>query len=255
MDDEIMREFLVESHENLDQLDQLLVELEEHPGSRERLAGIFRTIHTLKGTSGFLALGKLEAIAHVGETLLSKLRDGELTLDRERTDVLLRMVDTIRLHLRAIEATGREEDDDPAPLVAAITALSEREASPVVQRVAASAKDAGRARAPETVHPEAPSPAPAPKPTATARAEEPEEHADPRRGAADTSIRVDVQLLDRLMNLVGELVLARNQVLQVTAGFEDSGIQATSQRLNLVTTELQEGIMKTRMQPIGGLWG
>ncbi|MFO0708287.1 MAG: chemotaxis protein CheA [Sandaracinus sp.] len=274
-DDDIVKEFLVESYENLDQLDQLLVELEENPTSRERLASIFRTIHTLKGTSGFLAFHRLEAIAHVGENLLSKLRDGELALDQPRTNALLAMVDTIRHLLRAIEATGQEDDRDPSELVARLTALTE--ATPVAAPVAAPAP---RTVAPRSIAPAPKAPSLAPKSVAPVRAhvsvapaaigaandphpahpaahpgkEESEEASETKRGAADSSIRVDVQLLDRLMNLVGELVLARNQVLQVTTNLEDSVIQATSQRLNLVTTELQEGIMKTRMQPIGSIW-
>ncbi len=105
--DEIVSEFLVESHENLDQLDRDLLALEQDPNSRELLSSVFRTIHTIKGTSGFLAFGQLEAITHVGENLLSKLRDGALVLSSEITDALLAMVDAIRQLLRTIEATGR----------------------------------------------------------------------------------------------------------------------------------------------------
>ena len=85
--DDIVEEFLVESHENLDQLDTDLVALEQEPDSRERLSSIFRTIHTIKGTSGFLAFGRLEEVTHVGENMLSRLRDGVLALTPERTSV------------------------------------------------------------------------------------------------------------------------------------------------------------------------
>src|SRR5690242_21031895 len=94
--DDIVQEFLIESHENLDQLDRDLVELEQHPGSRELLSSIFRTIHTIKGTSGFLALGRLERLTHVVETLLSRLRDGEVSMTPPIAEALLRMVDTVR---------------------------------------------------------------------------------------------------------------------------------------------------------------
>ena len=94
--DELVQEFLIESYENLDQLDRDFVELEQHPGDRERLGGIFRTIHTIKGTSGFLAFGKLEKVTHVGENLLSRLRDGSLDLSEEITSALLAMVDAVR---------------------------------------------------------------------------------------------------------------------------------------------------------------
>ena len=104
--DEIVQEFLVESHENLDQLDSDLLALEQEPGSRALLGSIFRTIHTIKGTSGFLAYGHLEAVAHVGESLLSRLRDGELVLTPDMTSALLEMVDAVRGLLSSIEATG-----------------------------------------------------------------------------------------------------------------------------------------------------
>ena len=129
MDDdaEIIAEFLVESHENLDQLDRDLVELEQHPGSRELLSSIFRTIHTIKGTSGFLAFGRLEKLTHVGETLLSKLRDGEYAMNEPIAEALLRMVDTVRVLLDGIERSGNDKDPavDVVPVQAAIELLLE----------------------------------------------------------------------------------------------------------------------------------
>src|SRR5271169_4583708 len=112
MSDDIVREFLVESSENLDLLDRELVQLEKDPTNRETLASVFRTIHTIKGTCGFLGFTKLERVAHVGENLLSRLREGELTLNPEITTALLRMVDAIRQMLRSIEAIGNEGDRD-----------------------------------------------------------------------------------------------------------------------------------------------
>ncbi|MGN6609578.1 MAG: Hpt domain-containing protein, partial [Jatrophihabitans sp.] len=109
-DDEIIQEFLVESYENLDQLDRDFVELEQHPGSRELLSSIFRTIHTIKGTSGFLALSRLERVTHIGENLLSKLRDGEMSMTPRTADALLHMVDCVRSLLTVIENTGSDAD-------------------------------------------------------------------------------------------------------------------------------------------------
>src|SRR4051812_43986038 len=122
--DDIVEEFLVESHENLDQLDSDLVALEQDPNSRERLSSIFRTIHTIKGTSGFLAFNRLEEVTHVGENMLSRLRDGELALTPARTSVLLQMVDTVRSLLASIEASGGEGPVDVSAVVAAITAAA-----------------------------------------------------------------------------------------------------------------------------------
>src|SRR5438270_9677571 len=121
--DDIVEEFLVESHENLDQLDSDLVALEQEPTSRERLSSVFRTIHTIKGTSGFLAFNRLEEVTHVGENLLSRLRDGELALTPARTSALLEMVDCVRSLLASIEASGGEGAVDVSAVVTALTAV------------------------------------------------------------------------------------------------------------------------------------
>ncbi len=223
---DVVREFLIESRENLDQLDRDLVALEQDPRSREALGSVFRTIHTIKGTCGFLGFGRLEAVAHAGESLLSRLRDGTLTLTPEIAAALLEMVDAVRGMLGCIETTGTDGDADYAALLARLAHLCAGE------------------------------PPPAPEPAETApRPAAPEDGARRPRGAADPTIRVDVRLLDRLMNLVGELVLARNQLLQMRGTRAEPALAAAAQRLDAITTALQEGVTKARMQPIGGLWG
>ena len=114
---EIVNEFLIESYENLDRLDKDLVELEQDPGNTDILASIFRTIHTIKGACGFIGLHKLERVAHVGENLLGKLREGELVLNPARTDALLAMVDAIRQILESIEKDRNEGDVDYSKLI------------------------------------------------------------------------------------------------------------------------------------------
>jgi two-component system chemotaxis sensor kinase CheA len=312
--DDIVEEFLVESHENLDQLDTDLVALEQEPNSRERLSSIFRTIHTIKGTSGFLAFNRLEEVTHVGENMLSRLRDGELDLTPTRTSVLLQMVDTVRSLLASIESSGGEGSVDVSSVVAGITAAMEDgsaveapAAEPAVEpaarpaatrtrktaarstaakapaakapaRKAAPAKKAAPPAGVEDVAPEVPvteAPLPpvaeTPLPEATVPAPRPaaddEEHPEHpegaaahaadgqgRRGVADSTIRVDVDLLDELMLLVGELVLTRNQIVQYVGRTNDTDLLRASQRLNLIASELQEGVMKTRMQPIDHIW-
>ncbi|MGE0679658.1 MAG: Hpt domain-containing protein [Candidatus Binatia bacterium] len=126
--DDIVKDFLIESYENLDQLDRHLVALEKEPTSRELLSAIFRTIHTIKGTCGFLGFGKLESVAHVGESLLSRLRDGHLQLNPELTTALLAMVDAIRQMLASIEATGQDGDGDYSELITTLTRLQEGKA-------------------------------------------------------------------------------------------------------------------------------
>src|SRR5688572_10737534 len=137
--DDIVEEVLVESHENLDQLDSDLVALEQDPNSRERLSSIFRTIHTIKGTSGFLAFNRLEEVTHGGENMLSRLRDGALELTPARTSVLLQMVDTVRSLLTSIEATGGEGNVDVSAVVAAISLAMEDTPSEPVPAAAAPA--------------------------------------------------------------------------------------------------------------------
>src|SRR6202161_2928317 len=123
MSDDIVREFLVESSENLDLLDRELINLEKDPGNRGTLASIFRTIHTIKGTCGFLGFTKLESVAHVGENLLSKLRDGELVLGPEITTALLKMIDAIRQMLHSIETTETEGERNDEALIQTLTKL------------------------------------------------------------------------------------------------------------------------------------
>lgn len=234
--DDIVSEFLAESGEGLDRLDRSLVALEQNPGDRELLADIFRCIHTIKGTSGFFGFGTLESVTHVGENLLSDLRDGRLALTPAMTSGLLQLVDAVRSILSTVAATGAEGEQEFPELVALLTRL--READPVPPPPSPSVPPrtgARRKRASRAVT------APAAAPTGPA-------------APAETTLRVDVALLDKLMTLVGELVLARNQILQLAPASEDPAFTATTQRLNLITTELQEGVMKTRMQPIGNVW-
>ncbi len=321
---DIVQDFLVESYENLDRLDRDLVGLEKNPKDKDALAGVFRTIHTIKGTCGFLGFSKLEKVAHVGENLLTLLRDGQLTLNPEITTALLGMVDAVRQMLREIQSTGQDGENDypelreiltrlkqvddsppqstpaaqsPSLLEAKETAPIETSAAPARQGIditspfapppPASKKEAdsknamaakGPAKAqeqpPAQLHPEPPPPAAASAPDAAAPVSSPAPRAEakgrpksvgvasrqpaqePRhREAGAESIRVAVSVLDKLMTLVGELVLARNQLLQISTTVEDAGLQAVSQRMNLIATELQEQVMKTRMQPIGNIWG
>jgi len=121
--DDIVKEFLVESYENLDRLDRELLQLEKNPNDREILASVFRTIHTIKGTSGFLAFNQLGAVTHVGESLLGLLRDGQKALDRDITNALLAMVDTVRQILASIEATGGEGERNDDGLISRLTRL------------------------------------------------------------------------------------------------------------------------------------
>jgi len=287
--DDLLKDFLVESYENLDRLDQDFVILEQDPGNRDRLGSIFRTIHTIKGSCGFFGYGKLERVTHAGESLLSLLRDGQLALTEEITSALLALVDAVRTALRNIETTGQEGEEEYQALIDRLTQLKtpqpagqptgaqpasvaepsveempEPEPEPVMQpqavpvpEVAAVAATPPAASISEAV---APAARPAPVAATPAVAEESLERpgkssaGDTTASVGESNIRVDVGLLDKLMNLVGELVLARNQILQFAQSQKEAAFLGTTQRLNLITTELQEHVMKTRMQPIDNVW-
>jgi two-component system chemotaxis sensor kinase CheA len=265
---EVLREFLLETHENLAQIDNDLLTLEKNPTEREALARVFRAVHSTKGTAGFIGLVKLQAIAHAGESLLSHLRAGKVTFNRPIATGLLTMIDAHRQVLANLETTGAEGDGDFSALIARLDHLRETGGAdevgdiptptppPTDQPLQSSAtlKIVAKPESAPTVvvvstppekkltpEPVVPEPPPADAEAKTA-------------AVSDSSIRVDVGLLDTLMTLVGELVLARNQIMQFSASQEDGAFLGTVQRLNLLTTELQEGVMKTRMQPIGNVW-
>jgi len=251
---ELTKEFLIESNENLAKVDQQMVELEKRPKDTELLASIFRTVHTVKGTCGFLGYGILEGIAHIGENILSQLRNGERDLTPPLASLILEAIDAIKTIVGNIENTQSEGDDVWHDLRARLVQEEQAiDGGPVPQFHGPAIEENEIAAAvPTPSHPiEVPATPPSP-PKAKAEGESPTAKAG--GSVADSTIRVDVVLLDKLMNLVGELVLARNQILQYNATQDDTNFAATSQRLNLITTELQESVMKTRMQPIGVVW-
>jgi two-component system chemotaxis sensor kinase CheA len=262
-DQEVIHEFLIESSENLARLDQEIVELERRPKDAKLLASIFRTIQTIKGTCGFLGFTTLESVTHIGESILSQVRDGERDPAPELVSLILEMVDAVKQVLTIIDATGGEGEDRYADLRQRLQAVCGQTpgslvlpAQPVLPAPAAASchviQDVMQDVVGDGIQP-ALTPV---EPAVSADAG----NATARKGSpvADSTIRVDVVLLDKLMNLVGELVLARNQILQfntqVNSKQEDAAFNATSQRLNLITSELQESVMKTRMQPIGMVW-
>lgn len=255
--DEIIEEFLVESTENLDELDRTLVALEAAPTSEDLLASVFRTFHTIKGTSGFLGFRQLEELSHHAENLLAKLREGHLLLDQRRTSVLLEVVDAVRQLLSEIETRGEEGRQSFDELVNKLLEVQSggdehiRSGTdgegPLESPGSANVIDAegsvvekidGDIDRDET------------QPPATAE----ESNADHRSSVAERTVRVDVDLLDALMRQVGELVLARNQIMAHADSSDDTNLLQTVQRLSLIVSELQEGVMKTRMQPVEQLW-
>ena len=272
--DDLTREFLIESQEGLDRMERCLTELEDKPQDKELLAEIFRSVHTIKGTTGFLAYKRLEKLAHAGENLLGLLRDGKMTANAEVITALLRLLDGLRELLKTIEAEGNEGNGDDSVLIGRIEELL----APAQSAKAKSAAAAPRAREATAVRAAAPAaeaepaaaePAHAPAAHSIAvavQAPEPQEavaeaaaltpaeatKARAQGGTAESTLRVDVALLNRMMNLVGELVLTRNQVLQATAA--DPNMTLLSRRLDMGTADLRESVMKARMQPVSNVF-
>ncbi len=287
--DDLLQEFLAETLESLSLLDGELIRLEETPNNKEILSSIFRVFHTIKGTCGFLSLPRLEKVAHAGEDLLSLFRENASLVTPEAISLILRCVDAIRDLLGGIEATGAEPETDHSGLIATLKAAvaageaqaragihaqpaapaAEAQAEeapgvevdifealsldlPAVDAVAMPEVVAVAAKEPTLpVAPAAPiAPAvPAVQPSAKPPAEAAGNH---DAGAGAKTIRVNVDVLESLITLVSELVLTRNQLLQLARG-RDEGADSF-QRLSRITTELQEGVMKTRMQPVGTAW-
>ncbi len=254
---EFVEEFLVESSENLDQLDRDLLALEQSPDDPDRLASIFRTVHTIKGNSGFFGFSKLGALTHSGEHLLGRLRDGKLSLNDRVTGSLYSMVDAVRSILRSIEADGTEGDHDFRDLAQSLTAAAAEEdvAPPVTSPAAvvtAPSTPAPAAVEPPTAANSGPAAAAEPTPPPTTAVSLPAGTVAPGLAVAESSIRVDVGLLATILDLVGELVLARNQLRSIET--DDPAVQAVSHRIHAVTNALQETAVKTRMQPIEHLF-
>ena len=317
--DETVKEFLVESLENLEQLDRELLALESSPSDLEAINKIFRIVHTIKGTCGFFDFKKLEKVSHVGENLLDSLRSERLHVTEDIITGLLRLCDTLRELLSCIEEFGQEGDGDYTALVTMLGALNDLDRDDVIGSAEVFSpkplEEPGihlKHGIDEPCHPAVNTVQDVPisdsneeqevdmeqlftaaqanwdaksdsdwetgEQNVAGLIEQPvdTERADIRVASAtsketdkasvvntqetkkselaESSLRVDVNILDKLMNLVGELVLARNQILQFTKTQNSVEFTSASQRLNLITSELQDGVMKTRMQPISTIW-
>ena len=254
MMEELLQDFLAESAENLARFEQEIVELERDPNNQELLRSLFRSMHTIKGSCGFLDLARMETVAHAAEDVLGLLRDGRLAVSPALIGDLLAAADRVRQILGEVEGGVGEQPGDDAPLLERLAAWC---AAPAPEGDAAPSRAAG---APATTPAPAPEPAPAPPPEAApAHAPAPTPAAATASALApalaDTTLRVDVAVLDRLMNLAGELVLARNRLAQVVEHEDAAAYRLPVQQLDRVTTELQEMVLLSRMQPVGAAWG
>jgi two-component system, chemotaxis family, sensor kinase CheA len=308
--DELLGEFITETNEFLETVDTQLVVFEADPTDSGTLNSIFRLVHTIKGTCGFLGLPRLQFVAHAGETLLGKFRDGTLVATPDQVQLVLESIDRIKEILAELEATGAEPEGDDSALIGALelaaegqTAVSaapvavevvvpepEPVAAPEVEAATSTGlrwdPDLGRELRPgevsladleaaflaatpdDEIEPAAsvtaaPVAVETPAPVAERRAapemraiKDDDEDAAAKGGAVASSqtIRVNVEVLETLMTMVSELVLTRNQLMQMVRNTTDSEFKGPLQRLSAVTAELQDSVMKTRMQPIGSAW-
>ncbi|MFQ5479811.1 MAG: chemotaxis protein CheA [Thermodesulfobacteriota bacterium] len=240
--DEIIDEFVVESEESLESLDQMFVALEKDPANTDLLNEIFRCAHTIKGAAGFLGFQKLVEIAHVTEDVLNKLRKGELVVTNEIMDAVLKAMDIIKEMLSNIKASRTE---GISPSIEFIKAISEGN------------------NAKEAVQEEAEAEKKNTEPSGKASEKEPQGRAEKKAPPVfhkekEHNIRVDIVKLDEVLNLVGELVLSRNRLMRLGSQLNESRIdeEIVSQtdeaiaQLDLVTSDLQLSVMKMRMQPI-----
>ncbi len=304
--DDLLREFLTETNESLDVVDVELVRFEQDPNNEKILANIFRLVHTIKGTCGFLGLPRLEALAHAAETLMGKFRDG-MPVTGAAVTLILSTIDRVKQLLDELEQNRQEPAGEDRDLIGELEKMVLGAPAAEVKPAAATAADvpppSALAAAPGTtagslafqilerqlrpgevslddlerafretavddipvqaaapVDAKAAGRAPANTIRATAAAKNgqaqsgPAEEEQPDSKVANQSIRVNVETLEHLMNMVSELVLTRNQLLEIVRRHEESEFKAPLQRLSSVTAELQEGVMKTRMQPIGNAW-
>lgn len=340
--DDLLTEFLTETTESLTELDGQMVQFEQDPSNSDILGNIFRLVHTIKGTCGFLGLPRLESVAHAGENVLGKFRDGVLEVTPEAVTLILKCLDRIRELLDELEASGAEPEGSDQELIDELNAMAAGEAAspPVVDAPAApsggdpsanefgapvaaellaeveaavsqgveaasdaqlaadmaaesAAESSGAPAANEFGAPVAAElleevmaaeaqgvkaaseaqmkaemaaeaaaegaakpPAPEPKVPARAAGKAPAKQDDKPKepSVAASTIRVHVEVLEDLMTMVSELVLTRNQLNQMVRGHDDSEFTVPLQRLSHITSDLQEGVMKTRMQPIGNAW-
>ncbi len=311
--DDLLREFLTETNESLDVVDTELVKFEQDPNNAKILDNVFRLVHTIKGTCGFLGLPRLEAIAHASETLMGKFRDGA-RVNTEAVTLVLLSIDRIKSILGELERTEVEPEGEDRDIISQLEAMSQdamkgapaavapppapvkelrvgevseeelerafREtetevapppAAPVKEvRLGEVSEDDLERAFRETDGPqispakyvrEEPASAPVPeKKPAAAAAKKPaaggedESSGKLENSIVSQSIRVGVDTLEHLMTMVSELVLTRNQLLEIVRHHEELEFKLPLQRLSNVTAELQDGVMKTRMQPIGNAW-
>ena len=258
--DDLLRDFLTESGESLTIVDGEMVKLEADPNNKEVLQKIFRLVHTIKGTCGFIGLPRLEKVAHASENVLGKFRDGVLLVTPDAVTLILESMDCIKTIMSGIEQTEAEPQGDDSGLIARLEEMAASgggdaggtvaEHQEFLRAQAAEAEAAPHAESGVKAEPVEAAPAPV-KDIAPDKHLAPAHAKASEASLANQSIRVNVDVIEQLIVMVSELVLTRNQLLEMVRHSSDSEFKVPLQRLSNVTAELQGSVMKTRMQPIG----
>ncbi len=268
--DEIITEFVTEAEETLEKIDPMFVELEAKGYDKDILNEIFRGMHTLKGAAGFLGFQQIVDVAHRAESIMKRLRDGEIALSRELMDVILKSVDTLRLLIFHIKLKdGIEEDisgllrELDSSLELAVSGGIQEKAEVKIEEAEKQVEAKEELKAEEIIQPEPePKPRPQPQPQPQPAAEEQVQQITKEKEVVST-LRVDVSRIDKVMDLAGEIVLARNRLLNLASKLDLSysgdphveSLLETTGFLDRVTSDLQLAVMKMRMQPIQKVFG
>ena len=238
--DEILAEFILEAREIIDRLDGDFVRLEENPGDQALVGNIFRGLHTLKGSSGFFSLKRLEKLSHAGESLLGKIRAGHAELDFEKSTRLLEMNDILRAIIEGVEANHQEPLGDDQELIAILLGSTSAPTKPA-EEISVPQVESINSQAPSEIQLDYSEPAESVM-------------TNPSGQEVVVPVKVNPEVLDKLMNIASEMVLARNRLLPFSQQSSDKLFTSAVRSIDLLTLELQERMMKMRMQPIFHIW-
>lgn len=270
--DELLRDFLTETTEHIEGAETQLVHFERNPSDASLITSIFRLVHTIKGTSSFLGLERLERVGHAAESVMGMLRDG-VPPTQHSVSIILAAIDRIKTIIDEIGQHGAEPPGDDSEIINALEAYYAAGSEAAANAAAAEASAKAAAPAPSEPAAAVASP-PAPPAAASAPAPRPDPEPAPSRESAKASdpapasqgkaqgsstanqesIRVSVDTIERMMQLVSELVLSRNQLLELARHREDDAIKTPLQHLSTLTSDLQDAVMRARMQPVGRLY-
>ena len=252
--DELINDFLVETKESIEILDNQLVTLEQDPNNKDLLGSIFRIMHTIKGTCGFLGLPKLESVAHAGENIMDKIRNNQIPASSANVSAIIEAIDKIKSIVAYLEENRKEPEEDLKPIIEKLNKAAAGEViSPkieaqhtesVVQEKALTIDEGIKPEEEKNVT----------KVTEEVKKSDHNEQDKANNNSGQSTIRVNVDVLENLMQIVSELVLNRNQLLQLDRSVKDNKFTNPIQRLSAITSELQDSVMKTRMQPIKNAW-